>query len=324
MIINQIIKKNNILTDGNLPDRAVLTQKLVNVLYANYEQKGEEFTMQISDLCHQLQISNSSKNHLRVSESLKILKQPIEVRNFEYQGRGIKWHLSSFLQSATVENANRDFVKIKLDEMLIAGMQQYNKYTQIEIETSNKFKSKYGIVIWEMFLRYQYAKRDKMPIVETVEGDKKYTYQDFSLEDLNKKFGTKFLHNSKMQEGINRGLKEIENITKQKILCKWQKIDKCFRLFWELKEAPAKWKTEERAFIKHIREKFVNVPLHKLVNYQNEKYKGEVLLACGESGKLYDMQQNTTFTAKHTKYLWNWLFTNQDRITALKQSVMEF
>ena len=36
MIINQIINKNNIITDGKLPDSAVLTQKLVNVLYANF------------------------------------------------------------------------------------------------------------------------------------------------------------------------------------------------------------------------------------------------------------------------------------------------
>ena len=44
MIINQIINKNNILTDSKLPDSAVLTQKLVNVLYSNYETQGAEFT----------------------------------------------------------------------------------------------------------------------------------------------------------------------------------------------------------------------------------------------------------------------------------------
>ena len=49
MIINQIINKNNILTDSNLPDSAVLTQKLVNVLYSNYETQGAEFTIHIKD-----------------------------------------------------------------------------------------------------------------------------------------------------------------------------------------------------------------------------------------------------------------------------------
>ena len=77
MIINQIINKNNILTDSNLPDSAVLTQKLVNVLYSNYEIKGAEFTIHIKELCKQLDISNQSRNHSRIKDSLKILKQPI-------------------------------------------------------------------------------------------------------------------------------------------------------------------------------------------------------------------------------------------------------
>ena len=84
MIINQIINKNNILTDSNLPDSAVLTQKLVNVLYSNYETQGTEFTIHLKDLCKQLDISNQTRNHLRIKDSLKILKQPIELRNLHH------------------------------------------------------------------------------------------------------------------------------------------------------------------------------------------------------------------------------------------------
>ena len=73
MIINQIINKNNIITDGKLPDSAVLTQKLVNVLYANYENQGAEFTIHLKDLCHQLNITNQTRNHDRIKDILSIL-----------------------------------------------------------------------------------------------------------------------------------------------------------------------------------------------------------------------------------------------------------
>ena len=158
MIINQIIHKNNILTDGKLPDSAVLTQKLVNVLYFNYETQGAEFTIHLKDLCKQLDISNQTRNHLRIKDSLKILKQPIELRNFnDKKGRKLKWYLGSFLDKAKVFEDSMDYVTIRLDEDLIEGMKQHQQYTKIDIETSNKFKTKYGIVIWEMYLEERSA-----------------------------------------------------------------------------------------------------------------------------------------------------------------------
>ena len=153
MIINQIINKNNILTDSKLPDSAVLTQKLVNVLYSNYETQGAEFTIHLKDLCKQLDISNQTRNHTRIKDSLRILKQPIELRNFnDKKGRKLKWYLGSFLDKAKLFEDSMDYVTIRLDEDLIEGMKQHQQYTKIDIETSNKFKTKYGIVIWEIYL----------------------------------------------------------------------------------------------------------------------------------------------------------------------------
>lgn len=317
MIINQIINKNNILTDSKLPDSAVLTQKLVNVLYANYEKQGTEFTIHIKDLCKQLDISNQTRNHDRIKDSLKILKQPIELRNFnDKKGRKLKWYLGSFLDKAKVFEDSMDYVTISIDEDLIEGMKQHKHYTRIDIETSNKFKTKYGIVIWEMYLRYKNAKREEVPL--------EATYQMFTLEDLNGKFGTDYKYISQMERSINRGLKEIKEITGITIAVKWQKEFNKFGFFWKREKETQKYLTDELAFIKYIRTQYFNEFLLEIENYRTKKYTGKIAIKCTEEGYLVDMLGNVKFGKAEAKQLWNYLFTHQNQIMALKQARFDF
>lgn len=317
MIINQIIHKNNILTDGKLPDSAVLTQKLVNVLYFNYETQGAEFTIHLKDLCKQLDISNQTRNHLRVKDSLRILKQPIELRNFnDKQGRKLKWYLGSFLDKAKVFEDTMDYVTIRLDEDLIEGMKQHKHYTRIDIETSNKFKTKYGIVIWEIYLRYKNAKRDGVPT--------EVTYQDFSLDELNGKFGTDYKYISQMERSIKRGLQEIQKITDKDIAVNWIDTDKKFRFMWEREKETERFMTDELAFIKYIRTQYFNEFLLEIENYKTKKFTGKIALQCTEDGYLIDMLGNVKFGKAEAKQLWNYLFTHQNQIMALKQKKFDF
>ena len=317
MIINQIIHKNNILTDGKLPDSAVLTQKLVNVLYFNYETQGAEFTIHLKDLCKQLDISNQTRNHLRVKDSLRILKQPIELRNFnDKQGRKLKWYLGSFLDKAKVFEDTMDYVTIRLDEDLIEGMKQHKHYTRIDIETSNKFKTKYGIVIWEIYLRYKNAKRDGVPT--------EVTYQDFSLDELNGKFGTDYKYISQMERSIKRGLQEIQKITDKDIAVNWIDTDKKFRFVWEREKETERFMTDELAFIKYIRTQYFNEFLLEIENYKTKKFTGKIALQCTEDGYLIDMLGNVKFGKAEAKQLWNYLFTHQNQIMALKQKRFDF
>ena len=317
MIINQIIHKNNILTDGKLPDSAVLTQKLVNVLYFNYETQGAEFTIHLKDLCKQLDISNQTRNHLRVKDSLRILKQPIELRNFnDKQGRKLKWYLGSFLDKAKVFEDTMDYVTIRLDEDLIEGMKQHKHYTRIDIETSNKFKTKYGIVIWEIYLRYKNANRDGVPT--------EVTYQDFSLDELNGKFGTDYKYISQMERSIKRGLQEIQKITDKDIAVNWIDTDKKFRFMWEREKETERFMTDELAFIKYIRTQYFNEFLLEIENYKTKKFTGKIALQCTEEGYLIDMLGNVKFGKAEAKQLWNYLFTHQNQIMALKQKRFDF
>ena len=300
-----------------MPDSAVLTQKLVNVLYFNYETQGAEFTIHLKDLCKQLDISNQTRNHLRVKDSLRILKQPIELRNFnDKQGRKLKWYLGSFLDKAKVFEDTMDYVTIRLDEDLIEGMKQHKHYTRIDIETSNKFKTKYGIVIWEIYLRYKNAKRDGVPT--------EVTYQDFSLDELNGKFGTDYKYISQMERSIKRGLQEIQKITDKDIAVNWIDTDKKFRFMWEREKETERFMTDELAFIKYIRTQYFNEFLLEIENYKTKKFTGKIALQCTEDGYLIDMLGNVKFGKAEAKQLWNYLFTHQNQIMALKQKRFDF
>ncbi len=317
MDLSLLIHKNNALTDGNIPDRKVIANKLVNALYFKYEKEGANFKIAINDLANLLGMtSNSGKTKDMITDGLKILQQPIELRNFEYKGRGIKWYSSPFLQEAKIYTDDKNYIEIKLSDTLIEGLKQKKHYTTIDLSVSNQFKTKYGIVIYEMYLRYKNAKREEVPL--------EATYQLFSLDELNSKFGTKFTHISKMMEGVNRGLIEVEKITGIKITVKWQKNFDKFGFFWKREKETERFMTDELAFIKYIRTQYFNEFLLEIENYKTKKFTGKIALKCTEEGYLVDMFENVKFGKAEAKQLWNYLFTHQNQIMALKQKRFDF
>ncbi len=317
MDLSLLIHKNNALTDGNIPDRKVIANKLVNALYFKYDQEGANFKIAINDLANLLGMtSNSGKTKQMIADGIKILQQPIELRNFEYKGRGIKWLSAPFLSEATIYTDDKNYIEIQLSDKLLQGLKQKKHYTTIDLSVSNKFKTKYGLVIYEIYLRYKNAPRDEVPI--------QLTYQDFSLDELNEKFGTNYKFISQMQRSIERGLKEIENITSVKITVNWIENIKEFRFIWEREKQTRKFMTDELAFIKHIRTQYFNEFLLEIENYRTKKFTGKIALKCTEEGYLVDMLGNVKFGKAEAKQLWNYLFTHQNQIMALKQARFDF
>lgn len=293
MSVSFLIKKNNALTDGNIPDRKVLANKLVNVLYKNYEEKGVRFDISFPDLIRSLGMkSNSGQNRNRVKEAIKLLQYPIEVRNFTYKGKGIKWLSVSFM-SAYIENGYTDTIKIKLDDMLIEALKQKEQYTIIDLSISNKFKTKYGIVIWEMYLRYKNQKRD----------GENWTYQSFTLDELNRKFATKYKHSSQMQRSMERGLKEIKKITDKDITVHYIKQEKKFYFYWKREVKLSNHLKDLRTFINYIRKNFIKKPLYEFI-----KDDKPVCYCVSEKGKIYDKYQYEDFTKDEAMAIWQMLY----------------
>jgi len=311
MIIDRFIRKSNVLTDGNLPDRVVLTEKLLNVIYANYQEQGEKFKITFASLFKQLNIANNGENKQRLKDSINILTQSMELKNYTQEdGKKVKWFSGSFMKAFMYKDT-RDWINFEIDSRTIYAVEQLNQFTTIDINLSNQFKTKYGITIWQMYLRYKNAPRDKV--------SPDITYQMFSIEDLNKKFGSNYKTKSEIKRCIDRGLKEIKKITDKDIAIQWQDDKKKFGFFWRKEIPKSKYKTDRHEFIKYIRKNHVNDFLLAVTFEQNN-----LNISVNPKGNLYDQNQNTKLTAIKSNKIWDYLFKNQNQIIVLGQQKMVF
>ena len=281
-IIKQaIVKKNNALTDGYIPKppKQVLPDKLLNALYWKFENEGERFSITLSELRGLLGLKSSKDDH-RIIEAIGILQAPIFLRNFEYQGREIEWTSAPFLSEATKYKDGRNIVEFAINPKVIAALKQKYGYTPLEIEICNRFKTKYGLKLYEMFRRYETLPNGKGEGVGTIAK---------SIEELNKLFGTKYQHPSKIKEGIDRGLKEIEKHTGILITVFWDKIKKKFVFSWgqEPKETSYPFMRSKKAFISYLRKHYVN---KGIVEAPNANANGQISRwAIAPDGHIYDM-----------------------------------
>jgi len=231
-------KKHNSLTDGYIPNtgKAVLPDKLINTLFWKFEQEGDSFIVSMSELRSLLGLK-STKDDLRIIEAIKLLQAPIVLRDFTFQGEEIEWTSGPFLSRATKWKDGQKFIKIKLDEVIIEGIKQKYGYTPLELTVCNQFKSKYGLKLYEMFIRYYHLPNKEGKGVGMVTK---------SMDDLNKVFDTSFKHPSKILEGLNRGLKEIDKITGELVTCFYHKGKKEFIFSWYQEDKYPKLRIPEK------------------------------------------------------------------------------
>jgi len=228
LIKSLIIKKNNTLTDGYIPNsgKAILPDKLINALYWKLEQEGTAFKMTMVELRSLLGLKHG-KDDERIYKAIAILQTPMQVRDFTFNGDVISWLSAPFLQRALKRKENQNFIDITLDDMMVEALKQKNGYTAMDIEICNRFKTKYGLKIYEMYLRYYRLPNREGKEVGMITKD---------IDYLNKMFDTTYKTQSEMKRGIDRGLKEIEKITGELISCFYHKPEKKFIFGWHQKE----------------------------------------------------------------------------------------
>jgi len=222
------IKKHNSLTDGYIPksSKQVLPDKLLNALYYKYEREGNKFVMSLQEL-KQLLGLKSDGNVERIYEAIGILRHPVSVRDFTYKGKRAKWASISFLKEAVRWVEKENYIEFEISDMMIEVLKQKVGYTELDLEICSKFKTKYGLKIYEMYKRYYKLEDSSQDInLGIVKKD---------LNELNKKFGTDYKTPSGLLRGIKRGLSEIEKITGEKIECFYDKKEKFFVFFWQKK-----------------------------------------------------------------------------------------
>ncbi|BDY14030.1 replication initiation protein [Hydrogenimonas cancrithermarum] len=224
IIKSAIVKKHNALTDGHIPKppKQVLPDRLLNALYWKFENEGETYKITMAELRDLLGLKSSKDDH-RIIEAISTLQAPIFLRNFEYKGREIEWMSAPFLSDATKYKDGQNVVEITINPKVVAALKQKYGYTPLEIDICNRFRTKYGLKLYEMFRRYETLPNHEERGVGTVAK---------SLDELNKMFGTKYKTPSEMKRGIDRGLKEIEKHAGVLVTAFWDRFKKKFVFSW--------------------------------------------------------------------------------------------
>jgi hypothetical protein len=116
---------------------------------------------------------------------------------------------------------------------MISILKEKQGYTVLDIQICNQFKTKYGLKLYEMYLRYYSLPNKEGKGVGKISK---------TLDEMNSMFSANYQqpskllnmkHESKTIAPINRGLNEIEKITDVIINCFYNKIEKTFTFGWE-------------------------------------------------------------------------------------------
>jgi hypothetical protein len=227
-MIIRTINKHNTLTDGYIPKtgKAVLPDKLLNSLYWKFEEKGSNFTLSMIEIRDILGLK-SIKDDYRIWDAIQILQEPLQIRDFTFKGKGVKRVSAPFLSEVVEWKENKKYLSIRLNEIIIEALKQKAGYTPIELNICNQFKTKYGLKLYEIYLRYYSLPNREGKGVGKISKE---------LEELNSIFGTTYKAPSDMKRGLKRGLNEIEKITGEIISCFYNKPEKKFIFGWHQKE----------------------------------------------------------------------------------------
>lgn len=220
------LRKNNAVTDAKNGELSLGAMKSLDVILQIYHDSQEsQIQVELSYLRKKLGLKKNNDYVDRIKTYLAELKLPFELRDFKdiNSGRKVDWALTSFINDVTSYKDSQHLIDINISDNFIKYMVEKAGYTNIDLSLSKKFKTKYGYKIYEMYLRY-YSIPNKV--------DSKFGTIKKDMSEMNFKFGTKHKHASKMLEGINRGIQEIQKLTGEEIYCEFVKVEKRFVFGW--------------------------------------------------------------------------------------------
>ncbi|HHH54932.1 MAG TPA: RepB family plasmid replication initiator protein [Bacteroidetes bacterium] len=221
------IKKHNALTDAKTGKLSLRSDKLINALYLLYIREGESFKVSVTELRDLLELKSGKYGDDIASRLKEIRDYSIEFKNVKLSSGNYSYFVDSFIHSFGIERGARNFYEISISGKFIEAFKQKMGYTPLDLEICNKFKTKYGLKLYEMYKRYYSLPNNEGKGVGKISK---------SREDLNEIFGTIYKTPSEIKRGIDRGLKEIEKITGEFINCFYHKGERVFIFSWHQKE----------------------------------------------------------------------------------------
>lgn len=295
------IKKHNSLTDA-LTDLNLTSEKLLNALYLTWEREGYEdktMTIPIADLKNIVGYNSNNDDYLY--ESLDQLTKSQRWRNFEYKGRGVKYHGGAFM-SYTLYKDNYNYIDFNINPIVVSALKQKAGYTPLELKIVEKFITIGGYKLYQLFKRYEFLPNHT---------DSRTGEITFSVDELNNVLGTKYTYLSDIEKVIKRGLNEIKKIADIEIYHLPKKKEKEITFAWSRKSP---YLQTMATFMEHMRKYY-----KQEVVYSTDTRK----IAINEDGLLYDKaKENQPFLTK-TEATKTWQsmykFALDDKLFCLKQ-----
>ena len=267
-------------------------EKLLNAIYWTWQKRGfgnEIMTLPIHDLMSLIDFNSNDDEYFY--ECLDELSVSQKWRNFQHKGREVKYHSGSFL-SFTIWKDNRNYIDVSINPIIISALKERAGFTPLEIEQANRFRTKYGYKLWQMYKRYKTLPNHH---------DSKLGNITKTLDEVNAYFNMSYKTLSEAERPLKRAINEVKKITGEEIFLTKVKNLKSFSFSWE-KEAH--YLSSERAFINYMRKNFVN----RTVIETNDKHNGnQLIISISEDGKIYD-KLGKDFTAKRSKEMWSSLY----------------
>lgn len=226
------IKKHNSITDA-LTGLSLPAEKLLNALYHTWEIEDYEhkkMTVPISDLKALIGYnSNDDELFLKYIDELTFSQR---WRNFEHKGRGVKYHSGPFM-SYTLWKDTQNHIDFYIDPIVVSAIKQKAGYTPLELQIVEKFNTKTGYKLFQLWRRYYTLPNNEAPLPLPEEAEKmEKGVINKTFDEMNAYLGTNYAHSSQLARTMQRGLDEIEKIAKEKILLTIDKRTKIFSFKW--------------------------------------------------------------------------------------------
>lgn len=284
------INKHNSLTDAKTGKLTLRGDKMINALYLLYKRDGENLKIPITDLKDLLELKGGNYGEDIKSRLKELRDYSIEFRNVKLSNGDYNYYVDSFIQSFGIEKESINICQIKISSNFVKAFKEKMGYTPLDLEICNQFKTKYGLKLYEMYMRYYSLPNREGKGVGKVSK---------TLEELNSMFGTKYKHSSKFLNKkdttkslapINRGLNEIEKITGEFINCFYNKVEKKFIFSWHQKEKYPKLRIPYRRideFIDWYLKHHEKLKINSILKYRSKLKKKIIEDEFNELDKFY-------------------------------------
>jgi hypothetical protein len=300
-----ILKKHNAICDA-ITDYSLTAEKLLNAVYHTFEGLNEElkekpFEVAIADLKSLIGIRSDGNNDL-VFDALKELQIPQSFRNFEYKGREIKYFSGPLLTDLTIWKDNQNFASLTINPKVIEALKIRAGYTPLELQIVEKFRTKTGYKLYQMWRRYYSLPNHEapLPLPEEAEPVEKGVIKK-GMDELNAYLGMKYEHASQLARTIQRGLDEIEKISNEKILLTVDKRAKEFKFVW-LRPVEVKVYVDGSEFSMSFMPRFIVALDSQVINNDMKEIKKEAIKLAQYHSLRLDSESLKIIKAKLKEY----------------------